>query len=114
MLEDYLSDSLGQLGDLRDTAVALLSRMVTSSGTRNIISEYDLITQVQEDEQIPEASLRAALQSLVQDTKLVRCERRYDTYFYDIVSEFLVRGLHARRLCVSRKWSGASSPNPNA
>ncbi|PYS50417.1 MAG: hypothetical protein DMF68_07315 [Acidobacteria bacterium] len=50
LLEDYLSDSLNQLGDLRDTAVALLSRMVTASGTRNVISEYDLITQVQEDE----------------------------------------------------------------
>lgn len=90
LLEDYLSDSLNQLGDLRETAVALLSRMVTASGTRNIISQYDLITQVNADENIPEERLKAALESLVQDTKLVRRERRYDTYFYDIVSEFLV------------------------
>ncbi|HKC65112.1 MAG TPA: hypothetical protein VKB86_15825, partial [Pyrinomonadaceae bacterium] len=98
LLEDYLSDSLNQLGDLRDTAVALLSRMVTASGTRNVISEYDLITQVNEDEHIPEEQLKAALQSLVQDTKLVRRERRYNTYFYDIVSEFLVPWITRQRV----------------
>src|SRR5947209_13356455 len=98
LLEDYLSDSLNQLGDLRDTAVALLSRMVTASGTRNVISEYDLITQVNEDEHIPEEQLKAALKSLVQDTKLVRRERRYNTYFYDIVSEFLVPWITRQRV----------------
>ena len=98
LLEDYLSDSLNQLGGLRDTAVALLSRMVTASGTRNVISEYDLITQVREDERIPEEQLKAALTSLVQDTKLVRRERRYNTYFYDIVSEFLVPWITRQRV----------------
>src|SRR5947209_12642506 len=98
LLEDYLSDSLNQLGDLRDTAVALLSRMVTASGTRNVISEYDLLTQVREDERIPEEQLKAALTSLVQDTKLVRRERRYNTYFYDIVSEFLVPWITRQRV----------------
>ncbi|HEX8140767.1 MAG TPA: hypothetical protein VF544_24585 [Pyrinomonadaceae bacterium] len=91
LLESYLSDSLNRLpDDLRDPAVALLSRMVTPAGTRNVVSEYDLLTQVNEDENIPEDKLRAALQALVQDTRLVRRERRYDNYFYDIVSEFLV------------------------
>lgn len=91
LLEDYLSDSLNRLAtNLRDPAVALLSRMVTPSGTRNIVSEYDLISQAQEDEGIPEDLLREALRALVEQTKLVRRERRYDTYFYDIVSEFLV------------------------
>ena len=98
LLEDYLSDSLNQLGDLRDTAVALLSRMVTASGTRNVISEYDLITQVNEDEHIPEERLKAALKSLVQDTKLFKRERRYNTYFYDIVSEFLVPWITRQRV----------------
>jgi len=102
LLEDYLSDSLKQLpGDLQDAAVALLSRMVTPSGTRNIVSEYDLISQINEDEGLPEDKLKAALQALVQDTKLVRRERRYETYFYDIVSEFLVpwiMGKKAERL----------------
>lgn len=91
LLEDYLSDSLNRLPEiLRDPAVALLSRMVTPSGTRNIVSEYDLISQVFEDEGIPEDRLKDACQALVQQTKLVRRERRYETYFYDIVSEFLV------------------------
>ncbi len=102
LLEDYLSDSLKQLpSDLQDAAVALLSRMVTPSGTRNIVSEYDLISQLNEDEGLPEDKLKAALQALVQDTKLVRRERRYETYFYDIVSEFLVpwiMGKKAERL----------------
>ena len=91
LLEGYLSDALGKLpANLRDPAVALLSRMVTPSGTRNVVSEYDLISQVHDDERIPEERLKSALQALVQDTKLVRRERRYDTHFYDIVSEFLV------------------------
>jgi hypothetical protein len=91
LLEDYLSDSLNRLAEgLRDPAIALVSRMVTPSGTRNIVSEYDLISQVQEDEGIPEDRLREALRALVEQTRLVRRERRYDTYFYDIVSEFLV------------------------
>jgi len=91
LLEGYLSDSLKKLpSGLHDPAVALLSRMVTPSGTRNIVSEYDLISQVQEDESIPEERLKEALHALVNDTRLVRRERRYDTHFYDIVSEFLV------------------------
>ena len=91
LLADYLSNSLKQLpNDLQDAAVALLSRLVTPSGTRNIVSEYDLISKLKEDEAFPEDKLKAALQALVQDTKLVRRERRYETYFYDIVSEFLV------------------------
>jgi len=91
LLEDYLSASLTRLpANLRDPAVALLDRMVTPSGTRNIVSEYDLISQVKEDEDIPEDRLREALRALVEESRLVRRERRYDTYFYDIVSEFLV------------------------
>lgn len=99
LLEDYLSDSLNRLGEnLRDPAVALLSRMVTPSGTRNIVSEYDLISQVNEDEGIAEDRLKEALRALVQETKLVRRERRYDTYFYDIVSEFLVPWISGQKV----------------
>ncbi len=91
LLEDYLSESLNRLPEnLRDPAIALLSRMVTPSGTRNIVSEYDLISQVFADEGIPENRLKEACYALVQKTRLVRRERRYDTYFYEIVSEFLV------------------------
>ena len=91
LLEDYLADSLNRLPpNLRDPAIALLSRMVTPSGTRNIVSEYDLVSQVHEDEGIAETDLQEALRTLVQQTRLVRRESRNNTYFYDIVSEFLV------------------------
>ena len=99
LLEDYLSDSLNRLPEnLRDLAVALLSQLVTPSGTRNIVSEYDLISQVCEDEGIPEDRVKEACQALVQETKLVRRERRYDTYFYDIVSEFLVPWIRRQKI----------------
>lgn len=91
LLEDYLADALKELpNDLRDPAVALLSRLVTPSGTRNIVSEDDLIAQLTEDENLSEEISKTALRALVDDTKLVRRERRYDTRYYDIVSEFLV------------------------
>ncbi|HEX5733388.1 MAG TPA: CHAT domain-containing protein [Blastocatellia bacterium] len=96
LLEDYLSDALNKFPDLlRDPAVALLSRLVTSSsvtstGTRNVVSEMDLIGRVRDEEDIPEDILRDALTRLEVDAKLVRRERRYDAYFYEIVSEFLV------------------------
>lgn len=91
LLEGYLSDSLSRLpASLRDPAIALLDRMVTPSGTRNIVSEYDLICQGSKDERIPQDRLRDALRALVEESRLVRREPRYDTYFYDIVSEFLV------------------------
>lgn len=91
LLEDYLADSLNRLPqNLRDPAVALLSRMVTRSGTRNIVLEYDLVSQVHEDEGVAENDLQDALRALVQQTRLVRRESRNNTYFYDIVSEFLV------------------------
>jgi hypothetical protein len=99
LLEDYLSDSINKLAEnLRDPAVALLSRMVTPSGTRNIVSEYDLISQVQEDEGLPEERLQEALRALVQETRLVRRERRYESYFYDIVSEFLVPWIRRQKI----------------
>ena len=83
---------------VRDLAVALLSQLVTPSGTRNIVSEYDLISQVCEDEAIPEDRVKEACQALVQETKLVRREHRYDTYFYDIVSEFLVPWIRRQKI----------------
>src|ERR1044072_1465808 len=77
LLEDYLPASLNRLRkNLRDPAVALLSCLGPPSGTRNIVSEYDLIGQVQEDEGISEERLKEALRALVQETKLVRRERR--------------------------------------
>jgi hypothetical protein len=90
LLEDYLSDELVRLKDLRSPAVALLSRMVTSGGTRNVISEANLLDQVRQEEKLPEDTLKTALIALEKDTRLVQRERRNRVYFYEIVSEFLV------------------------
>ena len=91
LLEDYLADSLSRLpADLRDPAVALLSRMVTEGGLRNVISEDDLIGRVMSEEGLRRPRLESALASLVADTRLVRRERREDVVFFEIVSEFLV------------------------
>jgi hypothetical protein len=90
LLEDFLSTSLSRMGDLADPAVALLARMVTASGTRNVISAEDAVAVVNREEGIPNDRLRIALSKLVDETKLVTRELRHDTYFYEIISEFLV------------------------
>ncbi|HVR95995.1 MAG TPA: hypothetical protein VMW27_05235 [Thermoanaerobaculia bacterium] len=97
LLEDYLADSLQSLASLRDPAIALLSRMVTKRGTRNVISEEDLLNQVRDEEKIPEAVLRQALSKLDKETGLVRRERRNDVYVYEIVSEFLVPWIRVQK-----------------
>jgi uncharacterized membrane protein len=92
LLEDYLTESLdGLAAELREPAIALLSRMITSSGTRNVITGEDLIRLTRYEEgDMPHESLEAALAALTDQTKLVRRERRDNSHFYEIVSEFLV------------------------
>ena len=99
ILEDYLGESLDAFSpDLRVAAIALLAQMVTSAGTRNVISAEDLIHRVrEEDEEIPLAWLDDALESLERESKLVRRERRRDIYLYEITSEFLVPWISRRR-----------------
>ena len=82
MLEEYLSDSLKRLPEgLGNPAIALLSRMVTPSGTRNVVSEYDLISQVQEDEGISEERLKNALRALVPAFMLSELRRAFEIGF---------------------------------
>ena len=51
LLEDYLGEALdGMPTQLRPAAIALLAQMVTSAGTRNVISAGDLIQRVKEQE----------------------------------------------------------------
>ena len=91
LLEDFLSEALNTLpSDLRAPALALLRKMVTSSGTRNVISEDDLIHLVQKEEKFSTDLLVNALEALVSQTKLVRRERRLDVITYQLVSEFLI------------------------
>ncbi len=98
LLEDYLGEELDRLpDDLRYAAGALLSQMVTSAGTRNVISAEDLIAHVQDEERIPRERLEHALDLLERESKLVQRERRRDLYLYEITSEFLVPWISRRR-----------------
>jgi hypothetical protein len=87
VLEDYWADVLKTLGKLYDPAIALLGHMVTSSNTRNIVSEPDL--KAQEKENFTDDQINDALEALVEH-KLIRREPRHKIYFYEIASEFLV------------------------
>jgi WD40 repeat protein len=98
LLEDHLGEELDRFPEaLRYAGAALLSQMVTSSGTRNVISAEDLIGRVQEDERIPRERLELALDRLEGESKLVRRERRRDLNLYEITSEFLVPWITRRR-----------------
>lgn len=97
LMEDYLAESVQQLGNLRDPAIALLAQMVTALGTRNVISEENLLQLVCREEGLPEPTLRDALRALEERTGLVRRERRNDVAVYEIVSEFLVPWIRRQR-----------------
>ena len=99
LLEEYLLDAVRKFPEeLRDPSVALLTRLVTDSGTRNVVSRDDLINRLHEEESIPVDLLEQSLDKLETDTKLVRRERRYETFFYEIVSEFLVEWIRKQRV----------------
>jgi hypothetical protein len=88
LIEEYWADALNQFPDeLQDPAVALLGHMITSSNTRNIVSEDNLITD--EKQHFEPELLKRALEALVKSS-LVRREPRNNLYFYEIVSEYLV------------------------
>jgi WD40 repeat protein len=91
ILEKYLEHALDSLGaEQREPAICLLSRLVTSAGTRNVIYEGDLLSLVEKEEGISRDLLRRTLNNLEENTKLIRRESRRDVYYYEISSEFLV------------------------
>ncbi|MEA2233112.1 MAG: hypothetical protein QOD83_2928 [Solirubrobacteraceae bacterium] len=99
LLEDELGETLDAFTpDLRAAAVALLSQMVTSAGTRNVVSAEDLRQRVLDDDpDVAPGLLDDALERLERESKLVRRERRRDIYLYEITSEFLVPWISRRR-----------------
>ena len=94
VLEGYWVDALRKLGDLYEPSIALLGHMVTSTNTRNIVSEPDL--KFFEKDNFSEDQITRALNGLV-DSKLVRREPRHKIYFYEIVSEFLVPWIREKK-----------------
>jgi hypothetical protein len=98
ILEDHFSGALeGMDADVRYAAVALLGRMVTRSGARNVVSEDDLITHVRNEDGVPSTTLKKALRALREDSRLIRREVRHEVAFYEIVSEFLAPWIRAKR-----------------
>jgi uncharacterized protein YjbI with pentapeptide repeats len=98
LVEDFMNGAINQLAreNLADAAVALLSRMITHSGTRNIVAKEELIGRVGEEDNISEETLKLALDALESRTRLVRRELRHGAYFYEIVSEFLIPWIKER------------------
>jgi WD40 repeat protein len=99
ILEDYLGEALDAFSpDLRAAAIALLGQMVTSAGTRNVVSVEDLVSHVRdEDSNLEPPLLVEALERLERESRLIRRERRRDIYLYEITSEFLVPWISQRR-----------------
>ena len=91
LIEQYFTKFLEELSiDEQNIAVALLSRMVTSSGTRNIISKENLLNLVEVQEGINKNLLEATLDKLEKKTPLIKRERRNQVDYYEIASEFLI------------------------
>ena len=120
ILEEHWADVLVKLGELYDPAIALLGHMVTSSNTRNIVSEHDLRNH--EKDSFTPRQIEGALEALI-ERQLVRREPRHQIYFYEIASEFLVpwiqqkkaarhAKIEARKLAAERQkrnlWIGVS------
>ena len=71
--------------------------MVTSAGTRNVLSAEDLFQRASEDEDISPALLERALERLESESRLVRRERRRDLDLYEVTSEFLLPWISRRQ-----------------
>ncbi len=98
LLEDYLGEALDAFPpDVRGAAITLLGQMVTSAGTRNVMSAEDLIQRAREDEDLSPALLQDALERLESESRLIRRERRRDLYLYEVTSEFLLPWISRHR-----------------
>ena len=91
--------------------IALLGQMVTSGGTRNVVSAEDLRQRVaRRGRGYPPELVDEALDRLERESKLVRRERRRDIYLYEITSEFSSPGsAGAATRCGSRRSAGETS-----
>lgn len=91
ILQSYFAGRLASLAeDEREPAVALLSKLLTPAGTRNVVAEDSLLQWVELEEAIPRERLQRALRGLETKSRLVRREPRRQVYYYEIASEFLV------------------------
>jgi hypothetical protein len=97
VLEDYFSEKLGAFpSELQEPTVALLGLMITSGNTRNIISEDDLFSRVQKEEEIEQDKAEKA-RDLLLGTRLVWRELRNGVYFYTIASDYLAKWIAKKK-----------------
>jgi tetratricopeptide (TPR) repeat protein len=95
---NYLDGALNRLEDkFRKPAITALTFLVTSSGTRNIVSEDDLLGNVVRDDQLTQSEACEVLKALSRTTRLVFRQTRGDTAFYEISSEFLIPWITEKR-----------------
>ena len=72
LLERYTDERIAALPEgLRGPAVAILSRLITSSGTRNIVTEPDIVESLEKENGIAPDVARQALGELVGKGRLV-------------------------------------------
>jgi hypothetical protein len=93
ILELYIGDEIAKFErtDEREAIGAILARLVTKSGARNIVSKDDLVHDMMRETHLSADRLDDLLVQLDGNvTRLVRGERRQDVLYYTIVSEFLV------------------------
>ena len=98
LLEAHLQDQLGELADdERDAAIAILSQLVTASGTRNVVARDALLENARaEQPQLSEATVVAALEKLEAAAGLVRREL-HSVQLYELTSDFLIDWISEQR-----------------
>lgn len=95
---NYLDRALNRLEQkFREPAITALTFLVTPSGTRNIVSEDDLLGNVVRGDHLTQPDAREVLKALSRTTRLVFRQTRGDSAFYEISSEFLIPWITEKR-----------------
>jgi hypothetical protein len=95
---NYLDLALTRLEPrFQKPAITALTFLVTSSGTRNVVSEEDLLGNLIRDDHLVEPDVREVLKALSRTTRLVLRQARGDSAFYEITSEFLIPWIREKR-----------------
>jgi hypothetical protein len=101
---NYFDRTLNRLEHrFRKPAISALTFLVTSSGTRNIVSEDDLLGNLVRDDHLTQSDAREVLNALSRTTRLVFRYTRRDTAFYEISSEFLIPWITEQRHARERR-----------
>jgi len=110
LLEQYSSKALEAFSKKeQELAISILSKLVTSAGTRNVISKENLLSLVETEDNIPKELLETIPDKLEAQTPLVRKERRREVDYYELASEFLIpwiqnKGNEHKQLLFEKKF----------